>query len=240
MSLPDRLRGLLRGARARGRRPSLDDAPAFWRDYVEAARYVVPRDTPLAEVEFVVIDTETTGPDHRVDRVVSFAGVRVRGNRIAVADAVDWRVRADVPSQSESIEVHGLLHGDLADAMPERRFVERLVNYLATAILVAYRPGFDMAVINRTVRHHTAGRLTNRTLDVAELGMRVDYPVKPPFVNPEGYRFDRLCERYDVEQPDRHTALGDAFATAELFLKLRHRLAEGGARTLGDLLRAYR
>lgn len=239
MSLPERVEALLRRVRARGR-GSAEGAPAYWRAYVEGASQLAARDTPLDEAEFVVIDTETTGPDHRTDRVVSFGALRLRGNAMAASETVDWRVRAELPSAAESIEVHGLLRGDLEDAMTERRFVERLVTYLGHATLVAYRPGFDMAVINRTVRAHTGGRLTNRTLDVFELGMRVDYPIKPPFVNPEGYRFDRLCERYDVDQPARHTAIGDAFATAELFVKLRYRLAEAGARTLGDLLRPYR
>lgn len=235
MSIRARLGGLLRGARARG----LANAPAYWREYVAAAAKPLPRSTPVSQADFVVLDTETTGPDHRTDRVVSFGAVRIRGTRLAAAESVDWRIRADLPSAAESIEVHGLLQGDLEDAMTERRFVERLVGYVGDAIVVAYRPGFDMAVINRTVRAHTGGRLSNRTLDVFDLGMRVDYPVKPPFVNPEGYRLDVLCDRYDVEQPARHTAIGDAFATAELFLKLRYRLEAAGTRTLGDLLRRY-
>ena len=216
------------------------DAPAYWQEYLEASTRTDPGRLHVDEAEFVVLDTETTGPDHRTDSVVSFGAVRVRGNRIAARDSVDWRVRAELPSPAESIEVHGLLHGELADAMPEARFVERLVGYLGAAIVVAYRPGFDMAVINRTVRKYTGGRLTNPTLDVFELGMRVDYPVKPPFVNPEGYRLDRLCERYDVDQPARHTAIGDAFATAELFVKLRARLVAAGTETIADLLRPYR
>ena len=224
------------GARPRPPR----DAPAYWRAYAAAVGRADPRRLRVDEAEFAVIDTETTGPDHRTDSVVSFGAVRVRGNRIAARDSVDWRVRADLPSPAESIEVHGLLHGELADAMSEARFVERLVGYLGSAIVVAYRPGFDMAVINRTVRKYTGGRLTNPTLDVFELGMRVDYPIKPPFVNPEGYRLDRLCERYEVDQPARHTAIGDAFATAELFVKLRARLAAAGTETVGDLLRPYR
>lgn len=238
MSLLDRLRDLL--ATMGLGRGSERDAPAYWRAYRAAMAEPAPEDVPADEAEFIVLDTETTGPDYRTDSVVSFGAVRIRGNRIAVRDSVDWRIRAELPSPAESIEVHGLLHGELADAMTEGRFVERLVHYLGTAIVVAYRPGFDLAVINRTVRKHTGGRLANRTLDVFDLGMRVDYPIKPPFVNPEGYRLDRLCERYGVDQPARHTAIGDAFATAELFVKLRARLGEAGTQTVGDLLRPYR
>ena len=217
------------------------DAPAYWRRYLErAAAEAQARGTPIEEVRFVVLDTETTGLDHKRDQVVSFAAVRVRGDVIAVAEAVDWRVRTALPSTNASIVVHGVLNAELADGLPPERFAERLTDYVGADVIVGYRPGFDMAILNRLIHGQTGGRLNNPTLDVFELGMRVDYPLKPGFVAPEPYSFDALCARYGLETPERHTAIGDAYTTALLLVKLLHRLREAGATTLGDLLRAYR
>lgn len=216
-------------------------APPFWREHLR--RYGVRRQatsTPIEEVRFVVLDTEATGLDHRRDHVVSFGAVRARGGVIDVATAVDWRIRTKLPSPEESIVVHGVLNAELEGGLPPGRFAERLTAYLGADVIVGYRPGFDMALLNRLIDAYTGGRLDNPTLDVFELGMRVDYPLKPGFVNPEPYAFDALCRRYGLETPERHTAIGDAYTTALLLCKLLYRLREGGASTLADLLRAYR
>ena len=235
MSAGERLRRLFGGEGVGA------DAPAYYRRYRErVAAESQPRHTPIPEVRFVVLDTETTGLDHKRDQVVSFAAVRVRGDVIAVGEAVDWRVRTALPSTGASIIVHGVLNAELEAGLPAERFAERLTDYVGADVIVGYRPGFDMAILNRLVRAQAGGRLDNPTLDVFELGMRVDYPLKPGFVNPEPYSFDALCARYGLDTPERHTAIGDAYTTALLLVKLLHRLREAGNETLGDLLRAYR
>lgn len=233
MSARRRLVRALRAARQRVGAPP----PGYWADYL--ALDGLPPDLPVEEIPFAVIDTETTGLDYRADRVVSFGGVRLRGGRIAVAEAVHFYVRGDLPSDPDSIEVHGVLNRELEHGVPQSQLVERVVRFVRGDVIVGYRPGFDLALLNRLVREQTGGRLDNPTLDVFELGMRLDYPLKPAFVNPEGYRFDTLCQRYDIEQSHRHTALGDAYATALLLAKLLARLRAQGVTTLRELTRRY-
>ena len=217
------------------------DAPEYWRRHLRrVAAERQAKSTPVPETRFVVIDTETTGLDHRSDHVVSFGAVRVLGGVLDVGGAVDWRIRTTLPSPGASIIVHGVLNAELASGMPPGRFAERLTEYIGADVIVGYRPGFDMAILNRIIRAHTGGRLDNPTLDVFDLGMRVDYPLKPGFVNPAPYDFDALCRRYGLETPERHTAIGDAYTTALLLAKLLYRLGDSGTATLGDLLRVYR
>lgn len=236
MNAVDRLRTLLTG-----RQRAHPKAPEYWRAHLARilAETQAP-ETPIEDVRFVVLDTESTGLDHARDHVVSFGAVRVRGGAIDVATAVDWRIRTRLPSPERSIVVHGVLNAELEGGLPPARFAERLTAYVGADIIVGYRPGFDMAMLNRLIDAYTGGRLDNATLDVFELGMRVDYPLKPGFINPEPYGFDALCSRYELETPERHTAIGDAYTTALLLVKLLHRLREGGAVTLRDLRRAYR
>ena len=221
------------------RRLGPENVPGYWEEHLEKIADRQGPKTPIDEVEFIVLDTETTGLDHRHDRVVSFGGIALSGQSIRIKDCVDWKVRGDLPSSSGSIEVHGLLNTDLESGMSEDLFVERLVRYVGHKVLVGYRPGFDMSILNRMVRQYTGGRLDNLTLDVFDLGMRIDYPVKPQFVNPEPYRLDAQCRRYDIENSGRHTAIGDAFATALLLLRQLEELKGLGLKTLADLGRRY-
>jgi len=234
----DKLRGLSRVFRAKANdEPST--TPQYFNSYLKKIAQQQPLKTPINEVNFVVLDTETTGTNPGKDRVVSFAAMRVLNNEIDIQSSVDWKVRTHLPSSHSSIEIHGLLNTELEQGLSESRFVEELVNYVGSAVLIAFRPGFDMAMINAIVQEHSGRKLTNRTIDVYDLGMRIDYPIKPPFVNPEPYRLDKMCERYQIEQPDRHTAMGDAYATAILFLKQLGRLEAQGVKTLKELMRNY-
>jgi len=215
------------------------NTPEYFETYVKNLSKQQSLETPIKKVSFVVLDTETTGTDPKKDRVVTFAALRVLANQIDIQSSVDWKVRAHLPSSNSSIEIHGVLNTELEEGYSEARFVEELVKYVGASIIVAFRPGFDMAMLNALVKEQTGGRLSNRTLDVYDLGMRIDHPIKPQFVNPAPYHLDKMCERYDIEQPDRHTAMGDAYATAILFLKQLGKLEAQGVKTLKDLMRRY-
>lgn len=101
-------RGLGRGQR----RPL---PPGLLRDLGTAP--VVPRDTPLADVEFVAMDLEATGLDPRRDDVLSIGLLPVRGGEILLAGARHVQVRPG-RAVGQSATVHGLTDDALAGAQP--------------------------------------------------------------------------------------------------------------------------
>jgi DNA polymerase III subunit epsilon len=56
----------------------------------------------------------------------------------------------------------------------------------------------------------------------------------------EGHNLEAVAERLGVSVIGRHTALGDALVTGEIFLRLLPLLAEHGILTLGQALEASR
>ena len=54
-----------------------------------------------------------------------------------------------------------------------------------------------------------------------------------------GFSLDGLCEMFGVTPHDRHTAGGDAFITAQIFLRLLRAAKAAGRDTLGALCQPY-
>ena len=53
------------------------------------------------------------------------------------------------------------------------------------------------------------------------------------------FTLDALCAMFDVVPHDRHTASGDAFITAQVFLRLVRLASRSGRGTLGTVCEAF-
>ena len=224
-------------------RPSPDaasDWPRALRDYMANKRRL-PRSTPLADVRFVVFDSETSGLDLAKNRLLSIAGVAMSGPEVQLDDAFEAMVaQADVGGANAAV-VHGLVPNDLAGGLPEDEAAARFLAFAGDAVLVAHHAAFDIQMLRKAIAEHRGATVWNPAIDTAQLAERVEVgPMRSSRAtgtNPSAsYRLDNLVERYAIDLADRHTAAGDALATALLFQRLLKKAERRGIRTLGDLL----
>jgi DNA polymerase-3 subunit epsilon len=92
-------------------------------------------------------------------------------------------------------------------------------------------------MINAALERNGAPALRNRQIDtgllVALLQSDGAFAAEPSL---RGLSLDRLCALFDVVPYDRHTAPGDAFLTAQVFLRLMRLAARHGRRILAALV----
>lgn len=217
------------------------DTP-LWRAYRAQFTDDFTKRTPLSEVRFVVLDTETTGLDPQHDRILSIGAVAVRNRQIFIED----RFEAFLPQSGKpagagsSVPIHGILqkHSARQTATTEE-VLAGFVQYLGNAIIVGHHVSFDKGILSQHCQQYLGGSLTNRTADTIYLAQRVESPwaSTPQVYKPAAFSLDTLCGQYRIPVQDRHTATGDALLTALLFVKLIGRLEKKGVKTLGDLLR---
>lgn len=222
-----------------GYHPPDKTAPAYWQQYLTKLGKQLPANTPIAEAEFVVFDTETTGFDRQKDKVVSIGAVRVHNLQVLVSDSFECLVQQEGNSPSKSAEVHGLLTKQLEKGITENKALEKFIEFIGGAILVGQHVNFDINMVNQMLKRQAIkGKLQNSTVDTAQLAIRLErrHADTHTFKQSE-YSLDNLCAKYNLPAEDRHTAAGDAFATALLLLKLLSLARQRGIVTVGDLLK---
>ena len=184
-------------------------------------------DRRLRDLTYVVFDTETTGlePDAG-DEIVQIAGVRVVNGRIMSGESFDILVNPERSIPASSTKIHGISEDMVADAPKIDSVCGEFHRFCSDAVLVAHNAPFDMAFLRR----HGA------RLDITFDQPILDTVLLSAIVFGYGvdHTLDVIAERLDIEIPEdeRHTAIGDARATALALIKLIPMLEARGIETL--------
>ena len=192
-------------------------------------------ETPLAELTYVVFDTETTGllPD-RGDEIVQIAAVRIVNGRMIEGEVFDTLVNPGRQIPAASTGVHGITTAMVQGAPTPAEAVRAFHKFAEGAVLVAHNAPFDMAFLRR-LETASGRRFDNPTLDTVLLSAVI-------FGQHEVHSLDALTHRLGITIPEeaRHTAIGDTVATARAFLKLLPMLQGRGLGSFGALLSEVR
>lgn len=182
---------------------------------------------PLESLAYTVFDTETTGMNPSGgDEIIQLGAVRIVNGKLKPGEQIDQLVdpQRDIPAIT--IPVHGITP-EMVKGQP--RILDVLPSFHAFAsgtVLIAHNAAFDMRLLE---------------LKQDALGLQFDQPVLDTLllsavVNPEqsSHRLDAIAARFGIEVKGRHTAMGDALVTAQVFLKLLPLLQAKGIHTLGQ------
>jgi DNA polymerase-3 subunit epsilon len=218
----------------RGRPPAVAARPEFYDfDLLGRVDPGLIDDRPLRELDVVVFDTETTGLEpSRGDLMISVAGVRIVNGRVLRGEVFDQLVNPGRRIPPASTAIHHITDAMVADAPPIETVLPKFRAFVGDAALVAHNAAFDMRFL--TLQQDRCGvRFDNPVLDTVLLAAHLDGAVG-------NLTLDALAERFAIEiaAEDRHTALGDSLATAEVYLRLVDMLEAEGVRTLRDAVAA--
>lgn len=216
------------------RKQTLQQEP-FVAAYEALFQEKIPKATPIADLTFTVLDTETTGLNRRRDELVSYGSIQVKGFRVFVSSVKEYYLKP-TRQNHEAIKVHGIIKKD--GFISPQEFVKRFLSEIGTTVLVAHHAGFDKAMLEKVGKPFGLTRILNPTIDTYDLAVRLEIGknYNPRMVNGLDYSLDKLCDRYQIPLDDRHTAAGDAFLTAQLLLKLLKKADRAGIKTYGDLI----
>lgn len=210
--------------------------PQYWDAYESQFRVAPDSGQLIRDIGFAVIDTETTGLNQKEDVIISIAAVKLRNYRITVKDTLEIRVKQDNWKGNESVGIHEIMPSSLEDGLYEAEAVVELLNFFGSNVLVAHHAAFDVNMINKMLSASIGKQLLNKSIDTAQLATRLEMGrLANSGLPKEAPGLDVLCNKYGIEIFERHTAAGDAFATAMLLIHLLKALEKRGIKTRGDL-----
>lgn len=184
-------------------------------------------DAKLSELTFTIFDTETTGLNPAGgDEIIQVGAVRMFNGKVLQQETFDQLVDPKRNIPKETIPIHGI-EPEMVIGQPTIDVVLPAFHTFAQdTVLVAHNAAFDMRCLQ--VKEQATGIVfDNPVLDTLLLSA-VIHP------NQESHRLEAIAERFNVNILGRHTALGDAMATAEVFQHLVPLLEEKGITTLGQ------
>jgi DNA polymerase-3 subunit epsilon len=164
----------------------------------------------------IVLDTETTGLDHRKgDRVIEIGCIELL-NRIPTNNTFHQYIHPeDREVHPDAQAVHGISMDMLRDKPKFSEIAPDFVKFIGDAPLVIHNAAFDIGFINAELQRlrHPAIAM-DRVVDTLALARR-----KHPGAQAS---LDALCKRYSIDNSKRtvHGALLDSWLLAEVYLEL--------------------
>src|SRR6266487_2791604 len=182
---------------------------------------------PLDAIEFVILDTETTGlrPGHH--RVIELAGIRMRAGE--VIGSFQSLLNPGIRLPTFIVQFTGITQEMVATAPKAHEVFPDFLHFIDGAILVGHNVGFDLGFLS---------------YEAQLLGY--DFPIDGLDTIPMARRFlptlhrfklDSVAGHLKIQAVNRHRALGDARVTAAVFMKLLELAKQQDIQTLGHLRR---
>ena len=182
-------------------------------------------DRPLSSLIYTVFDTETTGLNPSGgDEIIQMGAARIVNGKLLRQESFEQLVDPQRMIPAVTIPIHGITQ-DMVRGQPTIGEVLPAFHVFAQdTVLVAHNAAFDMKFLQ---------------LKEAETGLVFNHPVLDTLLlsavvhpNQESHRLEAIAERFNITVLGRHTALGDAIVTAEVWLRLIPLLQDMGIHTM--------
>lgn len=188
-------------------------------------------DRLLTDLAFTVFDTETTGLNpSEGDEIIQIGATRILNGKLLRSESFDQLVDPLRALSEASTRIHGITPEMLAGQPTMAKVLPAFHAFAAETVLVAHNAAFDMRFLQ--LKEGSTGIVFDQPVLDTLLLSAVIHP------DQDSHRLEAICERMGVNILGRHTALGDAIVTGEVFLRMIPLLAEKGVRTLGEARQA--
>jgi DNA polymerase-3 subunit epsilon len=163
----------------------------------------------------IIFDTETTGLDNRIDRIIEIGGIELFNHFPTGRTLHIYISPGDQKVHPDALAVHGITDEFLKDKRPFAEVAQEILEFFGDGKWIAHNATFDMGFINSELASiGLPPILPERVTDTLSLARRKN-PMGPNSL-------DALCRRYGIDNSHRtkHGALLDSELLAEVYIEM--------------------
>ena len=179
-----------------------------------------PIDGPI-----VVLDFETTGLSHAMDRIIEVGAVRLENGQ--VVDELSLLCDPGVPLKPKISEITGITDLMLRGKESPAEGVRKLLDFIGDCPVAAHNAPFDMGMLQAECKRMGVN-FHAPVLDTLTFSRKL-YPQQ------KSHKLGAVCRLLGVSLKNAHRAVHDAAATAKCLARMFEAAKEKGAVTLKDI-----
>ena len=173
---------------------------------------MTPNTAPHADEVLIILDTETTGLDHKTEKIIEIAAAKMVNGE--VTETFTSLVNPEKPIRHSSFLVHGITDEEVADAPKMPEVLPKFLEFVGDCTYVAHNALFDYSFINEAMKEHLGQKFTNPRIDTFEMYRSV-FPDDP------SHGLSSLLARFKFPPEVKHRALDDTLNLARVYPKLK-------------------
>lgn len=187
------------------------------------------KEIPFEEVEYSVFDFETTGTSAKFESVIQIGIVKIKNGKIV--DTFSSYINPGKPIPYFITSLTGITNSDVENAPYFDEVFTKIKKFVGNSILVAHNLSFDYSFMKYECARYDLELLDNKAICTLKLAKKI-------FPDLQSKSLGSLVKYLKIKHRDVHTGLGDATATAKVFLKMfDHLKTNYDVYTVDDLIK---
>lgn len=163
----------------------------------------------INNLEFCVFDLETTGGNHKNDKIIEVGLVKIKN--LKIVEQKNFLIQPEIKIPDFIQKLTNITPQDVKTAPVIEDVIEEILSFMGDSILVAHNTSFDVPFFNSVLVRLGRPELQNKSLCT---NLMTKYLI-PHLMNSN---LNYMSKIFQISHNHAHRALDDAIATAELLL----------------------
>ncbi|WXU00781.1 MAG: DNA polymerase III PolC-type [Catillopecten margaritatus gill symbiont] len=172
----------------------------------------------IQDIEFLVLDFETTGLDASKEKIISIGYTVIKNLRVLPQTSTHILVNPKQALAEQNVAIHQLTDEELKQGLSLSSTMKKLLTQMHNRVVIVHFDKIEKNFINQACRElYQVNALPMIMLDTLQIEQKKRQRIQQP-IKSNDLRLFTLRETYHLPRYTAHNAMQDAIATAELFL----------------------
>jgi len=208
---------------------SLSDSDVY---FPLCTRSLPKPDTLIKDIDFVVIDLETTGLDSQNDQILSVGMVNIEQMILSLSTAQHYYLADSGEVKSDSAVINHIVPEVLVDGVTRQALIDLIIKGLSNRVIVVHGASIERHFLDKLFNVPEGVELPIIWIDT--LTLEKSLMSNRGHIN-QDYRLSKIRERKKLPPYLAHNAFADVVATGELLLVLIQEIFQCDTQTIGAL-----